>query len=224
MTEVAGAPPTPQPPAPIEPEERSSKLLLTLGAGGALAGLLIVIAYQATQPTIQAYKAMKLREAVSEVLGSPDHWDTLYVVDGTLVEEPPAGADEGTLDTIFLGYRQDGSPIGYAIAGAEPGFQDVVELIFGYDPRTKTVLGMKVLTSKETPGLGDRIEKDPSFAAGFVGAVAPLVGVKAGRATGADDEVDMITGATISSRTVIGIINHRLEQLGPILEAYQGAP
>jgi len=220
MTEGNQVVDTGAPPAPPQPEESSSKLLLTLSAAGALAGLLIVIVYQATQPTIQAYKAMKLQEAVSEVLGGPERWDTLYVVDSALVKEPPAGTDAANLDTIFLGYLADGTPVGFAISGAEPGFQDVIELIFGYDPRTNTVLGMKVLTSKETPGLGDKIEKDPSFAAGFVGTETPLQGVKTGRATGAANEVDMITGATISSRTVIGIVNHRLESLRPILETY----
>jgi hypothetical protein len=33
----------------------------------------------------------------------------------------------------------------------------------------------------------------------------------------------MITGATISSRTVIDIINHRLEELGPYLPGPRGA-
>jgi hypothetical protein len=33
--------------------------------------------------------------------------------------------------------------------------------------------------------------------------------------------VDIITGATISSRTVIGIINHRLETLEPLLAAHR---
>lgn len=206
--------------APMPQETRSAKLLWTLGTAGALAGVLIVTAHQMTAPRIEAYKAMKLREAVSEVLGGPDHWDTLYVVHGRLTASVPAGVDERDLETVFLGYRGDGTLIGFAATGAEPGFQDIVELIFGYDPVTKTVLGMKVLSSRETPGLGDKIVSDASFQNEFHGPRAPLEGVKAGRATGADNEVDMITGATISSRTVIGIINHRLERLAPLFEAY----
>ena len=49
------------------------------------------------------------------------------------------------------------------------------------------------------------------------------MGVKPGAGTGAANEVDMITGATISSRTVIGIINHRLETLGSDLESFDPA-
>ena len=77
---------------------------------------------------------------------------------------------------------------------------------------------MKVLESKETPGLGDKIFKDTAFVAGSRGAAAPLAGVKKDAGSGADNEVDMITGATISSRTVIGIINHRIEALDPVLD------
>jgi electron transport complex protein RnfG len=205
-------------PAPEPKQVPAWRLLLTLGAAGALAGLLIVFVHQVTQPRIQAYKAMMLRLAVSEVLKSPARWDTLYVYEGALTATTPAGVVAE--DTVFLGYREDGMRVGFAITGAEPGFQDIIELIFGYDAETNTVLGMKVLSSKETPGLGDKIEKDSAFVAEFEGPEAPIAGVKAARATGAANEVDMITGATISSRTVIGIINHQLERLGPLLQAY----
>jgi electron transport complex protein RnfG len=79
---------------------------------------------------------------------------------------------------------------------------------------------MMVLESKETPGLGDKIEKDEAFVSQFDGAIAPLLGVKSGAGTGDPSEIDMITGATISSRTIINIINETLERLGPLIEAY----
>ncbi len=50
-----------------------------------------------------------------------------------------------------------------------------------------------------------------------------MVGVKPGAGSGAENEVDMITGATISSRTVIAIINHRVEALQPLLDAHAAA-
>ncbi len=209
----------PQAPAPAE--VKSSRLLLTLGTAGALAGLLIVFVYQATQPAIRAHKALMLRLAVQEVLKAPHRYDTLYVHEGALMAMLPQGVDQRKAEMVFLGYREDGSRVGFAITGAEPGFQDIIELIFGYDAETRTLLGMKVLASRETPGLGDKIEKDEEFVSEFEGPETPLVGVKAQRATGAPNEIDMITGATISSRTVIAIINHRLERLGPLLEAYQ---
>lgn len=206
---------TPQP-----PDVSTGKLLATLGSAGAVAGLLIVMVYQVTQPAIQAHKAQVLREAVQEVLGGPQRYDTLYVWEGALTSVPPQAADPAKLKQVFVGYDASGARVGFAVAGAQAGFQDVIELIFGYDPRTRTVLGMKVLASRETPGLGDKIEKDQHFVSEFEGVEAPLAGVKPGRATGAVNEVDMITGATISSRTVISIINGEIERLQPMLETY----
>lgn len=201
-------------------EVPSWRLLLTLGTAGALAGLLIVFVYQVTQPRIRAYKAEQLRLAVSEVLKGPARWDTLYVYEGELTATPPVNGAAAGLEMVFLGYDESGNRMGFAIQGAESGFQDIIELIFGYDPATRKLLGMKVLANKETPGLGDKIGKDSAFIAEFDGPEVPLVGVKTGRATGAANEVDMITGATISSRAVIGIINHQLERLGPMVDAY----
>ena len=207
-------------PAPATPTTGSPAVALirTLGGLGVIAGLLIVVAYTATLPRITANKARVLAAAIDEVLGAPARYDTLYVVGDSLTPAAPAGVDPATLETVYLGYRADSSVIGFAVTGAAPGFADVVRLIFGYDPRASRVLAMKVLEEKETPGLGDKIEKDTMFVAEFRDAVVPLRGVKRGEG---DDstEIDMITGVTISSRTVIRVINQTLERLGPMLAA-----
>ncbi len=210
----------PQPPG--SQEVPPWKLLSTLGTAGALAGLLIVFVFVGTEPAIKAHKAEVLRLAIQEVLKGPDNFDTLFVVEGALTEEAPAGVDLETLEQVYVGFDADGSQRGFAIASGEPGFQDVIRLIFGYDAANRSVLGMKVLESKETPGLGDKIEKDQDFVQQFDGVVTPLEGVNPRRATGDEHEIDMITGATISSRAVIRIINNALERLGPLIDDYNG--
>jgi len=197
------------------------RLLGTLALAGAFAGLLIVLAYDWAQPRIEAHQARVLRIAVQEVLHQPASWDRLFVHAGTLVGSLPADADSTALERVYVGFDAAGREVGFAIVAAKPGFQDVIRLIFGYDRATGTLLGMKVLDSKETPGLGDKIEKDSSFVAAFHGTESPLVGVKAGAGEGAANEVDMITGATISSRTIIDAINDALARLRPVLERYE---
>jgi len=201
----------------------AARLMGTLTLAGALAGLLLVVVNSWAEPRIMAHRAEVLREAIVEVLGSPDRYETLFLVDGVFTANLPAAVDSIGLDRIYVGYDASGRSLGFAIAGGEPGFQDVIRLLFAFDPATNQIRGMKVLESKETPGLGDKIEKDSAFVAGFSDPEPPLVGVKAGRATGDDHEVDMITGATISSRTVIKIINNRLEELEPYLRAYEAS-
>lgn len=200
---------------PVSPPPTSSlRLISTLAVAGAIAGFFIVLVHQWSQPKIEAYQAQVLRAAVTEVLNGPASTETFYFVDGAFTASPPPAADTAGADRLYVGYDAAGTPLGVALAAAEPGFQDVIRLIFGYDPGTETVLGMKVLESKETPGLGDKIEKDSSFVAEFAGVATPLVGVKPGAGSGGDDEIDMITGATISSEAIVDIINHRLEAVG----------
>ncbi len=197
----------------------SWRLLATLGIAGAVAGLLVVLVQGWAEPRIESHRAAVLEAAIMNVLGEPARYDTLYVAE-TGLSRRPAGTMDAEADRVYLGYDAGGRPVGYAITAAEPGFQDVIRLIFGYEPASGNVLGMQVLENKETPGLGDKIEKDASFVAEFEGATAPLAGVKAGAGVGEAGEVDMITGATISSRAVIGIINRRLERLDPLLRTY----
>ena len=221
MTDGDATVATGQTPAPLpEPAAvRASSLLTTLGVGGAVAGLLLVFAFGLTLPRIEANRARARDLAVKEVLKAPERYDTLYVVGRTLVQKPPEGVDPKKLEQVYLGYGPGNQRIGFAIVAGAAGFQDVIQLIFGYDPKTRQLLGMKVLESKETPGLGDRIEKDQAFVSQFVGARVPLLGVKKGKRSG-PREVDMITGATISSKAVIRIINNALERLAPVVDAY----
>ena len=144
----------------------------------------------------------------------------LYRVDGRLTAELPAGASERDFPQAHAGFDADGALLGFAIAHSKAGFQDQVRVLFGWDPRADRLLGMKVLESRETPGLGDKIEKDEAFTGQFATALTPLEGVKAGAGSGAPQEIDMITGATISSWVVIDVINEASEDWRPLLEVW----
>jgi electron transport complex protein RnfG len=113
---------------------------------------------------------------------------------------------------VYAGYGAGGALVGYAIPAAGAGYQDTIRLIYGFDPAARRVVGMQILESRETPGLGDRIFKDLGFVAQFRDlAVEPPVELVKDGAT-APHEVDAITGATISSAAVVGIIRGANEQ------------
>ncbi|MFP4623517.1 MAG: FMN-binding protein [Gemmatimonadota bacterium] len=207
-------------PHPTVDEVPSWRLIVTLAVAGALAGLLIVGVFQWAQPQILEYRAGVVIDAIGEVLGGPERVQTFFVEGDSLVAVPPAGVDTVTAEKVYMGYDGAGEPMGVAIVGAKPGFQDIIQLIFGYDPEADQVLGMRILESKETPGLGDKIFKDLAFVSEFEGVETPLEGVK--ESTGAPNEVDLITGATISSETVVEIINDRLDALAPVLQPRAG--
>jgi len=206
---------------PARPEVSSFRLLMTLGVAGALAGALLVFVFLWSDPIIQAENARVLREAVTEVLKGPDHFESVFLLDGELTTQVPAGVDTLDLDKVFLGYDQEGNPIGFALEAEGFGFQDIISLIFGYDAMTGQLLGMKVLRHLETPGLGDKIVKDSAFVGGFEGVETPIEGRRPGRFTGDPGQVETITGVTISSVAVIRIINERIAELGDLLAAYE---
>jgi Na+-translocating ferredoxin:NAD+ oxidoreductase subunit G len=188
---------------------------------GALAGLLIVGAYQLTLPRIEQHKGEMERAAVLEILGGPASFDTLYRSGNALVKRLPAGTPTKGVEKVYLGHDATGRPIGFALSATGNGFQDPVTVMFGYDAAKRSVIAMKVLANKETPGLGNKIESDSAFIDGFVKVVAPLNGVKKDRGKSGPNDVVMITGATISSRAVIRIINDAIARWQPLLDAYR---
>jgi electron transport complex protein RnfG len=208
------------PPRAKAPEVSSFRLLTTLALAGAASGLLVVAVYRATRPTIERYEAAKVETAVREVLKAPARWDTLYLVNNA-ISRTPKGGDAKDLPTAYIGYDGSGRQLGAAVTAKEPGFQEEVLLMIGFEPATSKLIGFKVLDEKETPGLGDKIERDSTFSSQFAGRVAPLKGVK-GRAPSTENEIQTITGATISSRAVIRIINHAIEKWQPLLANYRG--
>ncbi len=183
----------------------SLRLVATLAVAGLLSGMAIIGIYESTLPTITANKARELREAVFKVLPGVNQMQALVYRDGSLVVVAEPDKDE---PVIYGGYDEGGSFVGYAVPAAGPGFQDTIAILYGYKPAEKLVVGMEVLESRETPGLGDKIYKDAEWVAGFSAlAIEPeIFAVKKGTSS-QPNEIDAITGATISSKAVVRIIN-----------------
>jgi len=205
--------------APVEEQVSTLRLVATLAVAGALAGLLIVLVNLHTKPIIDEYRAEQLRLAVYEVLPGVSNYRTLYRIDDTLAAEVPAGAKASDFRQAYIGYDDSGEMVGVAVSRGESGFADVVLVIFGFEPDTGILLGKKVLESKETPGLGDKIFKDQKFVQQFFDRPqTPLKAIKAGTGKGLPGEIDAITGATISSKVVVSIINNGVAEWRPLLE------
>jgi len=194
------------------------RLVATLTLTGLMSGLVLVGVYLVTQPRILRNQAEALYAAIYRVLPGTQEIRTFVVRDGRLVTyESPDGnlPDE---QAVYAGYREEGSLVGYAVPGEGAGFQDTIKLIYGYDPSRRVIVGIQVLDSRETPGLGDKIITDDEFLANFEAlAIEPaIVSVKKGKKT-QPNEVDSITGATISSEAVVKILNESSQQWAPML-------
>lgn len=89
---------------------------------------------------------------------------------------------------------------GILIQGETSGYDGPVSFLIGFDPQG-AITGVKVLSHTETPGLGANIETK-EFTDRFIGKTGE-VGVKTGDA----NEIDAITGATISSKAMCAGVN-----------------
>ncbi|MEE8424869.1 MAG: FMN-binding protein [Elusimicrobiota bacterium] len=189
----------------------SAVMIRTLVLVATVCGLLIVTAFQVTAPVIAKNKAERLRQAV------------LAAVPGS-VRARTFELEEGF--RVHAAYGKSGELTGVALEAEGMGFQETIRLLYGYSPRRQTIVGMVVLDSKETPGLGDRIEKDPVFRANFdaldvrlspEGELAHRITVvKPGRKEN-PWEIDAISGATISSKAIGKILDVSAAALLPAL-------
>lgn len=205
------------PPAPVKPKEPSSfRLIATLSVAGLAAGLVLVSIYLATLPRITQNRIDAINRAVFKVLPGTESVSVFEVSGGQVV---PYSGPEGEVpegDVVYGGVGADGTLVGYAVPAEGPGFMDTIKVIYGYDPNRRVIVGLEVLESRETPGLGDRIAFDPDFLASFESLeVEPeILGVKDGHGP---NEVDVISGATISSMAVVGLLNESTKKWVPIL-------
>jgi electron transport complex protein RnfG len=198
-----------------EKEPSSLKLIAALGIAGLLSGIILVGTYIYTLPMIEKNKAEAMKSAIFKVLPGCDSYETFKLENEKLIQkvedESKKREDNNDELLIYAGYDNNKELIGFAIPGSEPGFQDIIVTIFGYDPNAKVIIGFEVLESKETPGLGDKIFKDADFQTNFKELVVDpeIILVKNGKKENAY-EVDGISGATISSKAVVGLLNNTM--------------
>lgn len=192
---------------------------------GLLCALLIVLTYEFTLPVIKHNKTVALEKAVFKVLPGAVNRVTYKLTDQNTFEEMKTEPQKEQL--IYAGYDEQNKLVGIAIEASGQGFQDVLKILYGYSPLDQQIIGFYVLESKETPGLGDKIEKDENFLANFKSLEVtltedlealknPVKPVKSGTKEN-PWEVDSITGATISSKAVGNIINDSISYWAPLI-------
>lgn len=98
-----------------------------------------------------------------------------------------------------------GSVSGLVLRGNGVGLWGGIRAVVGFDAGGERLTGIEFLEQSETPGLGARIE-EAWFKNQFKGKRGPFEMVPEG-APSKDNEFDAITGATITSKGVRGLVN-----------------
>lgn len=201
------------PAAPPRQEEPSSfRLIATMGVAGLVAGVVLVGIYLVTKPLIDQNRYNDLQGAILDIL--PETGETrIWVLQGD--ELAPYEGPEGQLpegEAVYASFDEAGQLLGYSVPAEGPGYQDTIRVLYGFDPVRQVIVGLAVLENKETPGLGDLIVDDPDFHANFEAlAIEPgIVAVRDGRVE--PNQVDVISGATISSEAIVNMLNASTQQ------------
>ena len=185
-----------------------------VGVGLACA-LCIVAVFAATEPIIRRNKIEARQRAVFEVLPLAVSSAAFRLSEAGRFE--PVSEDSEGEDLVFVGYDESKRLVGVAIEARGMGYQDVIRVLYGYAVERQAVVGMRVLESRETPGLGDGIETNAVFLQNFEqldvaldaagsALLHSIAFVKPGP-NKAGWEIDGITGATISSRAIANMLS-----------------
>ena len=168
-------------------ESNFVNMVVTLFLVSAVAALALGAVYSATKEPIALAKKQKLENAIKVVLPDFDKLETIKV---PVVD----GADSLT----FYKATKDGKIVGTAVdTYTMKGFSGEIDLMVGFLP-DGTINNTSVLSHKETPGLGDKMDASKSdFPLQFNGKNPANFKLKVKKDGG---DVDAITAATISSR------------------------
>ncbi len=185
-------------------------LILAICYGGALAGIQLTLA-----PQIAENKINETRQKVPELLFGPERADAVLEVEPMTVSIEKGG--KKTSYSVFKA-MENGEVAGWVAKNTGRGYADKIELLIGLDPKVEKITGLFILDQKETPGLGNKII-DWDWRKQFVqkSTSETLTVVKTGAK--ASNEIDAITGATISSRIVCSIVNTAVSDLKGQLES-----
>lgn len=166
--------------------KESIRMILTLVIICILSAITLSITYDKTNPIIQENKVRALKEALKEVLNA-DHF-----------EEIDFQTDK--VKKIFKGLDNNNEVIGFVLLSEKAGFQSFIKTLIGVELKTRKITKIKIIEHLETPGLGARIEED-TFLSQFQNQELEK------------QNVDAITGATISSTAVIESVKDSLEEI-----------
>ena len=180
--------------------------LITLISGCCLGG-----AYGLTKQKIYEINMASTIESYKQVMPAEEYDDATYADALTTAQsDGKIAADNGGASLISVVAAKDasGAETGYILKGSAAGYGGSVIVVVGVDEDLKVTGISFPETLPETAGLGQKAT-EPAFYEQFAGKGTKL-SVKKGGGAG-EDEIDAISGATITSTAVTNTVNAATE-------------
>lgn len=188
-----------------------SKNSAILTAFAAITAGLIAFTFQSTQARITDAERRAAQRALFEIVPQSRHDNDL--LGDTIILSPNEAAKLNMPEPVRIHVARRGSePIAFIIpTTATDGYSGDIRLIVGVN-LDGTLAGVRVLSHKETPGLGDKIELNKNnWILGFDGKslVNPIQ--EKWRVKKDGGEFDQFAGATITPRAVVNQVKNVLQ-------------
>ena len=168
-----------------------------------IAGLLLGVVYEVTKEPIVLQQTKRKNEACKEVFQDAVNFEALELSMPETGEKATA-----TINEVSQAVAEDGTILGYVLdITTHEGYNGDIQFTMGIR-MDGTVNGISLLSIAETPGLGMKAEEvlKPQFAEKNVGQ---FTYTKTGAMT--SDEIDAISGATITTNALVNGVNAGLE-------------
>ena len=180
-----------------------------LGLFAMITGGTIAVTQVMTADRIQEQTKLAEARALFEIIPQSAHNNDLLADTLALPADPTLGIN--TSVTAWVA-RQDGAPVGMILPMvAADGYSGEIRLLVGISP-AGDVLGVRVTSHKETPGLGDKVElKKSDWVLGFNGYSLDNLPAKQWSVAKDGGAFDQFTGATITPRAVTHAVKTALE-------------
>jgi len=180
---------------------------LILGLFSVVGTGLVALTYDSTAERIAENERQSLLRSLHQIIPPESHDNDIYR-DVLLVSDPLLGTDQPV--SVYRA-RKGEQPVAAVIASAAPdGYGGEIKLLVGirYDG---TLAGVRVVSHKETPGLGDAIEAERSdWILGFSGRSLGDPEEKRWKVKKDGGVFDQFTGATITPRAVVQAVYNTL--------------
>lgn len=174
-----------------------------------VSGLALSYVYEITKAPIAEQMVIKKQKANQAVFVDASSFEVddalISLASGTDLSAISPDYDGITIDEVSKALDSSGALLGYDITvTTTQSYDDSLTLVFGYS-KDGTIKGIAFTSLTETAGLGMKA-KDPSFKDQFLNKnVTQFKVTKTGAS--ADEEIDAISGATITSRAVTNAVN-----------------
>jgi len=168
----------------------------------------VAVVHDLARPRIEANERSQRVARLAEVLG-PVQYDNDLLEDSILVRDPDLLGTEDSLPVHRA--RLGGRPVAALIETVAPdGYSGSIRLLVAVDTNGR-LLGVRVLSHKETPGLGDGIDRRKSdWIDAFVGRSIGDPPSEGWRVRKDGGEFDQFTGATVTPRAVVRAVHNAL--------------